>query len=124
MARKFASLDLVSGGRGGWNVVTSGNATEALNFGNEAHRPKPERYKRAHEFVAVVRALWDSWDEDAFVRDREAGVFFDRTKMHGLDHHGSYFHVRGPLNVPRSPQRRAWLSPRRQAPPTRSASAS
>jgi alkanesulfonate monooxygenase len=104
IARKFASLDLVSGGRSGWNVVTSGNATEALNYSSEAHRPKIERYKRAHEFVSIVRDLWDSWDDDAFLRDRQSGVFFDRAKMHVLDHHGDYFDVRGPLNVPRSPQ--------------------
>ena len=104
MARKFASLDLVSGGRSGWNMVTSGNATEALNFGNEPHKPKDERYKRGKEFVEVVQALWDSWDEDAFVRDKEACLFFDPEKMHTLNHHGEYFDVRGPLNVPRSPQ--------------------
>jgi FMN-dependent oxidoreductase (nitrilotriacetate monooxygenase family) len=104
VARKFASLDLVSGGRAGWNVVTSGNATEALNFSAEQHRPKTERYKRGREFVEVVRALWDSWDEDAFVRDKEACLFFDPKKMHVLDHHGEYFDVRGPLNVARSPQ--------------------
>jgi FMN-dependent oxidoreductase (nitrilotriacetate monooxygenase family) len=104
VARKFASLDLVSGGRSGWNVVTSGNATEALNYSNEPHKPKVERYKRGKEFVEVVQALWDSWDADAFLRDREACVFFDPKKMHTLNHHGEYFDVRGPLNVPRSPQ--------------------
>ena len=71
VARKFASLDLVSGGRSGWNVVTSGNATEALNFGNEPHKPKDVRYKRGTEFVEVVQALWDLWDADAFMRDKE-----------------------------------------------------
>lgn len=103
-ARRFASLDLVSGGRAGWNVVTSGNETEALNFSQEKHLPKVERYKRAKEYVEVVRALWDSWDEDAFPRDRESGVFFEWDKMHVLDHKGTHFQVRGPLNVPRSPQ--------------------
>ena len=104
LARKFASLDLVSGGRAGWNLVTSGNALEAENFGRVPHPPKVERYRRAHEFAEVVTGLWNSWDEDAFVRDRESGVFFDREKMHVLDHEGKYFSVRGPLNVPRSPQ--------------------
>ena len=104
IARKFATLDLVTGGRCGWNVVTSGNETEALNFGAEAHLPKVDRYRRAREFVDVVRALWDSWDDDAFPRDKETGVFSTRSKMHVLDHHGEFFHVRGPLNVPRSPQ--------------------
>ncbi|HEY8579831.1 MAG TPA: NtaA/DmoA family FMN-dependent monooxygenase, partial [Beijerinckiaceae bacterium] len=104
LARKFATLDLITGGRAGWNVVTSGNETEALNFSATPHLPKTERYKRAREFTEVVRALWDSWDDDAFVRDKENGVFFDRAKMHVLDHHGQYFDVRGPLNVARSPQ--------------------
>ncbi len=104
VARKFATLDIITGGRAGWNVVTSGNETEALNFGNEPHLPKTERYKRAREFTDVVLKLWDSWDADAFIRDKENGVFSDRSKMHVLDHHGEYFHVRGPLNVARSPQ--------------------
>jgi alkanesulfonate monooxygenase len=104
VARKFATLDLISGGRSGWNVVTSGNETEAQNFSKEPHLPKVERYKRGREFVEVVRALWDSWDDDAFVRDKEAGIFFDRSKMHELNHHGRFYDVRGPLNVARSPQ--------------------
>ena len=104
LARKFATLDIISGGRCGWNVVTSGNETEALNFSKQPHLPKVERYKRAREFVDVVRALWDSWDEDAFLRDKESGIFFDRSKMHVLDHHGQFYDVRGPLNVARSPQ--------------------
>lgn len=106
LARRFATLDLVSGGRGGWNVITSGNPTEAQNFGREVHADKIDRYKRAREFVQVVSGLWDSWDDDAFVRDRESGIFFDETKMHVLDHRGEHFRVRGPLNVPRSPQGR------------------
>jgi FMN-dependent oxidoreductase (nitrilotriacetate monooxygenase family) len=104
IARKFATLDIISGGRAGWNVVTSGNETEAQNFGKEPHLPKKERYKRGREFVEVVTALWDSWDEDAFLRDKQSGMFFDRSKMHVLDHHGQFYHVRGPLNVARSPQ--------------------
>ena len=85
-------------------MVTSGNETEAQNFSKEPHLPKTERYKRGREFVEVVRALWDSWDEDAFLRDKETGIFFDRSKMHVLDHHGQFYDVRGPLNVARSPQ--------------------
>jgi FMN-dependent oxidoreductase (nitrilotriacetate monooxygenase family) len=104
LARKFASLDLISGGRGGWNVVTTGNPAAAENFGKEPHLPKDERYRKAREFTDLVLQLWDSWDEDAFVRDRESGVFFDRSKMHVLDHHGKYYDCRGPLNVARSPQ--------------------
>ncbi len=104
LARRFASLDIVSAGRAGWNVVTTGNPAAAANFGDEPHLPKIERYKKAREFTDVVRGLWDSWDDDAFIRDRETGVFFDRSKMHVLDHHGAYYNVRGPLNVARSPQ--------------------
>ncbi len=104
VARRFATLDHISGGRAGWNVVTSGNDTEAQNFTKVPHLPKKERYRRGREFVDVVRALWDSWDDDAFVRDRESGIFFDRSKMHVLDHHGEYYDVRGPLNVARTPQ--------------------
>jgi FMN-dependent oxidoreductase (nitrilotriacetate monooxygenase family) len=104
LARKFASLDLISEGRAGWNLITSGNPTEADNFGRVPHPPKAERYRRAREFAEVVIGLWNSWDDDAFVRDRASGVFFDRDKMHVLDHEGQYFSVRGPLNVARSPQ--------------------
>ena len=104
VARKFATLDLISGGRSGWNVVTSGNETEAQNFSKEPHLPKAERYQRGREFVEIVRALWDSWDEDAFTRNKETGIFFERQKMHELNHHGRYYDVRGPLNVARSPQ--------------------
>jgi alkanesulfonate monooxygenase len=104
VARKFATLDLISGGRSGWNVVTSGNETEAQNFSKVPHLPKTERYKRGREFVDVVRGLWDSWDEDAFLRDKATGVFIDHSKMHELNHHGQFYDVRGPLNVARSPQ--------------------
>ncbi len=106
VARRFATLDLISGGRAGWNVVTSGNETEALNFSQDQHAPKAERYRRAREFVDVVTALWDSWDADAFIRDRETSTFFQWDRMHRLDHEGTYFKVRGPLNVARSPQGR------------------
>jgi FMN-dependent oxidoreductase (nitrilotriacetate monooxygenase family) len=104
LARRFASLDLVSGGRAGWNLITSDNITEAENFGRTPHPPKTERYKRAREFANVVKGLWNSWDADAFVYDRENGIYFDRSKMHVLNHKGEHFSVRGPLNVARSPQ--------------------
>jgi alkanesulfonate monooxygenase SsuD/methylene tetrahydromethanopterin reductase-like flavin-dependent oxidoreductase (luciferase family) len=104
VARKFASLDMISGGRAGWNVVTSGNLSEAFNFGREAHYEHGERYDRALEFVDVVQGLWDSWDEDAFLRDRGTERYFDPAKLHTLNHKGEHFSVRGPLNVARSPQ--------------------
>ncbi len=104
VARRFAALDHISGGRAGWNVVTTGNDLAALNYNQTAHLPKSERYKIAREFVDVVRGLWDSWDDDAFVRERETSLFFDPDKMHVLDHMGTYFQVKGPLNVARSPQ--------------------
>ncbi|MDB5572692.1 MAG: xenobiotic compound monooxygenase, DszA family, subunit [Hyphomicrobiales bacterium] len=104
VARRFASLDWLSAGRAGWNVVTSGNAAEALNFGRDEHYGHAARYHRAREFVDVVRGLWDSWDDDAFLYDRESGRFFDPARLHVLDHQGEHFKVRGPLNVPRPPQ--------------------
>jgi N-acetyl-S-(2-succino)cysteine monooxygenase len=104
VARKYASLDHISGGRAGWNVVTSGNASEAYNFGRDEHYGHAERYRRAREFVEVVRGLWDSWDDDAFRYDRESGLFFDPDKLHRLDHVGDFFKVRGPLNIARPPQ--------------------
>src|SRR5215471_805876 len=104
VARKFASLDHISGGRAGWNLVTSGMQEEAHNFGREQHYEHDERYDRAHEFAEVVKALWDSWDDDAFVRNKETGLFFRPDGFHELNHKGKYFSVRGPLNVPRSPQ--------------------
>lgn len=104
IARQFASLDHISHGRAGWNVVTSGNVAEAYNFGREQHFEHEERYARAREFVEVVKGLWDSWDDDAFLRDKLSGRFFDPDKLHRLNHRGKYFTVRGPLNVPRPPQ--------------------
>ena len=104
IARKFASLDHISGGRAGWNVVTSANPHEALNFGREQHLDHAERYKRAREFYEVVTGLWDSWADDAFIRDVEQGVYFDPARMHVLDHKGDDFTVRGPLNVARPVQ--------------------
>jgi len=106
VARKFASLDLLSGGRFGWNLVTSDNALEAGNFGREEHVAHADRYERAGEFHDVVAGLWDSWDADAFVRDQAAGLYYDETKLHVLNHRGKHFSVRGPLNAPRSPQGR------------------
>ena len=88
IARRFASLDLISGGRSGWNLVTSANASEAQNFGREEHLPKHERYRRAREFVDIVRGLWDSWDDDAFVFDKAEGRFYDPDRRHVLDHAG------------------------------------
>jgi alkanesulfonate monooxygenase len=106
VARKFASLDHISGGRAGWNLVTSGMQNEAQNFNLDAHYGHAERYRRANEFAEVVTALWDSWDDDAFVRDKESGQFFRPEKMHYLNHRGTHFKVRGPLNIPRAPQGR------------------
>jgi FMN-dependent oxidoreductase (nitrilotriacetate monooxygenase family) len=101
IARKFASLDHISGGRAGWNVVTSGNPHEAMNFGLEEHVEHETRYRRAREFFDVVTGLWDSWADDAFIRDVEAGVYFDPEKLHILNHQGEFLKVRGPLNIAR-----------------------
>jgi len=106
IARKYASLDHISGGRAAWNLVTSVNIAEAKNFGREKHVEHDARYDRAAEFARVVLGLWDSWDGDAFVRDKAAGRFFDPARVHALDHKGEHFSVAGPLNVPRSPQGR------------------
>jgi FMN-dependent oxidoreductase (nitrilotriacetate monooxygenase family) len=104
LARRYASLDHISHGRAGWNVVTSGNASESQNFGRSEHYEHGDRYARAREFVEVVRGLWDSWDDDAFVRDRATARYFDPGKLHTLNHKGDYFSVRGPLNIARPPQ--------------------
>jgi alkanesulfonate monooxygenase len=101
IARRFASLDHISGGRAGWNIVTTSNPDAALNFGLDEHMEHGERYARAREFYDVVTGLWDSWADDAFVRDVEHGIFFDPTKMHVLGHKGKYLSVRGPLNIAR-----------------------
>ena len=104
LARLFASLDNVSRGRAGWNLVTSAAAAEAQNFGLDQH-PEPEvRYARAAEFATVVKGLWESWEDDAFPRDRDSGLFADPDKLHLLNHDGEHFAVAGPLNVPRSQQ--------------------
>ena len=109
LARQFASLDQISGGRAGWNLVTSNNEAEAFNHGRDQHVTHAERYHRAAEFAEVVTGLWDSWDADAFIRDKESGIYYDPSKMHTLNHRGKYFAVRGPLNVARSPQGRPVL---------------
>ena len=104
IARKFASLDHLSGGRAGWNVVTTANPDSARNFGLDHHPDHADRYERAREFVEVVKGLWDSFADDAFVRDVEAGVYFDPERMHVLGHEGPSLSVRGPLNVARPVQ--------------------
>ncbi|QAX85426.1 nitrilotriacetate monooxygenase [Pseudomonas sp. DTU12.3] len=104
LARKFASLDHLSGGRSGWNLVTSATDLEALNFGRDKHFEHGDRYQRAEEFIDVVTGLWDSFEDDAFVRDKTSGVFFQPDKLHVLNHHGDNYRVRGPLNIPRTPQ--------------------
>lgn len=104
LARKFASLDYLSNGRAGWNVVTTGNENAAANFGLEHHPDHSQRYERAEEFVEVVKGLWDSWEDDAFIRDRESAIYFDADKLHILNHTGTHFSVQGPLNVGRPVQ--------------------
>lgn len=104
LARKFASLDLISDGRAGWNVVTTATESAAQNFNLDQQHPHAFRYRRAGEFVEVVKKLWDSFEDDAFIRDRETGRFFDPNKVHYTNHRGEHFKVRGPLNVSRSPQ--------------------
>src|SRR5579859_6138523 len=104
VARRFASLDHLSGGRAGWNIVTTSNPDAALNFGLDEHMEHAERYKRAREFYDVVTGLWDSFADDAFVRNVEDGIFFEPTKLHVLDHKGKYLSVRGPLNIARPVQ--------------------
>ena len=109
LARQFASMDQISGGRAGWNLVTSNNEAEAFNHGRDKHYAHADRYDRAAEFAKVVTGLWDSWDEDAFIRDKESGVYYDTDRLHVLNHKGKHFSVRGPLNVARSPQGRPVL---------------
>jgi FMN-dependent oxidoreductase (nitrilotriacetate monooxygenase family) len=106
IARRFATIDHISNGRCGWNLVTSQIEDEAGNFNLDTHVDHAARYERAIEFYEVVAGLWDSWEQDAFLRDKDSGIWFDRDKMHFLDHHGTHFNVRGPLNVSRTPQGR------------------
>ena len=104
VARQYASLDLISKGRAGWNVVTTGLEGAAHNYGRDEHFDHAERYERAAEFVSVVKGLWDSYEDDAFPRDKATGVFLDKTKQHKLNHKGKFFRVDGPLNIQRSRQ--------------------
>jgi FMN-dependent oxidoreductase (nitrilotriacetate monooxygenase family) len=104
IARKFATLDHISKGRAGWNLVTSQNEDEAQNFGRDHHYDHEIRYARAEECADVVKGLWDSWEDDAVIRNRATGHYTDPAKMHILAHKGPHFSVRGPLNVARSPQ--------------------
>ena len=104
IARRFASLDHISGGRAAWNLVTTSNPDAALNFGMDDQMEHGERYRRAREFYDVVTGLWDSWADDAFIRDVKSGIYFDPEKLHVLNHAGKYFKVRGPLNIARPVQ--------------------
>ncbi|RKN86250.1 LLM class flavin-dependent oxidoreductase [Paenibacillus ginsengarvi] len=104
VARQFASIDKLSGGRAGWNVVTSPLEGSALNFGKGEHPHHALRYEIAEEHLNVVKGLWDSWEDDAFIGDKANGVFFDPAKLHTLHHRGAHFSVQGPLNVARSRQ--------------------
>jgi FMN-dependent oxidoreductase (nitrilotriacetate monooxygenase family) len=104
VARRFASLDHISNGRSGWNIVTTSNPDSALNFGMTEHVEHDERYRRAREFYDVVTGLWDSWADDAWLRDQKTGLFFDPARLHVLDHKGEQFSVRGPLNIGRPVQ--------------------
>ena len=104
VARQFASLDHISGGRAGWNVVTSWLGETSANFSKPEHFPHDVRYRLAGEYLDVVQGLWDSWEDDAHVGDKESGVFVDPDKLHRLDHKGEFFQVRGPLNIKRSRQ--------------------
>lgn len=105
IARLFASIDQISGGRSGWNLVTSSNPNEAAQFGITLH-PEEERYRRAEEFADVVNGLWDGWEEDAVVADQASGLYIDPAKVHRLNHKGDHYEARGPLTLPRSPQGR------------------
>jgi FMN-dependent oxidoreductase (nitrilotriacetate monooxygenase family) len=106
LARRFASLDHISRGRIGWNIVTTSSVEAAQNFGLDDHALHHVRYQRAEEFLDVVTKLWDSWEDEAPLGDKDAGVFADARRIHRIDHHGEFFRVAGPLDVPRSPQ--AW----------------
>jgi FMN-dependent oxidoreductase (nitrilotriacetate monooxygenase family) len=109
LARRFASLDHISGGRAGWNIVTTAGKAAAQNFGLDDHPAHHERYRRAAEFVDVSLRLWDSWEDGAEIGDKAAGIYADDSRIHPVDYEGEYFRVRGPLNVPRSPQGRPLL---------------
>jgi FMN-dependent oxidoreductase (nitrilotriacetate monooxygenase family) len=104
VARQISSLDHISGGRAGWNIVTSWLSGTAENFSKGEHPPHAVRYRIAKEHVSTVKGLWDSWEDDAFTRNKQTGQFFDRDKLHPLNHHGEFFQVKGPLNIARSRQ--------------------
>jgi N-acetyl-S-(2-succino)cysteine monooxygenase len=104
LARKFASLDHLSKGRACWNVVTSSNPLDSLNFGKDEHLARYDRYERAQEFIDVCKGLWDSWAEDAFLQDKASGRYLDISRVHTLDHQGKHFKIKGPLNAARPPQ--------------------
>ncbi|WP_199564721.1 LLM class flavin-dependent oxidoreductase [Parvularcula marina] len=106
IARRFAAVDQISKGRAGWNVVTTSNPDDALNFSRTEHVEHSDRFARAEEFLDVTDGLWSSWDEDAFVQDKENGIFLDSSKVHMLNHEGEHFQVRGPLNAAHTPQGR------------------
>ena len=106
LARRFATLDHLSAGRAGWNIVTTNSVLAAANFGEAAHPQHADRYARAHEFVAAAESAWDSWEDDAVVGDRERGVWADRSKLHAPRFHGELYDVEGILPFPRSPQGR------------------
>jgi alkanesulfonate monooxygenase len=110
IARQIGSLDFLTKGRAGWNVVTSGSTEEAVNFGYDDQLDSDTRYRRSNEAVDAVFALWDSFEDDAFMRDKAARRYFDLAKMHRLDHKGEFFKIRGPLNMPRPPQGRPVIS--------------
>jgi FMN-dependent oxidoreductase (nitrilotriacetate monooxygenase family) len=109
VARTFATLDHLTGGRAAWNVVTSVNDSEAQNYGFDEHIPHDQRYDRADEFLEATTGLWDTWEDDALVLDRQSGTFANPAKVHELGYDGKWFRVRGPLTVPRSPQGRPVL---------------
>ena len=104
IARRFMSIDHISNGRAGWNLVTSQIEDESENFGFDQHMAHAERYERAAEFYDVVTGLWDSWEDGGLLRDKKSGLYMDREKVHFLDHVGKHFKVKGPLNITRSPQ--------------------
>ena len=104
VARQFSSIDHLSNGRAGWNIVTSPLEGSAANYSKPEHPEHDTRYRMADEFVEITKGLWDSWEDDAFIRDKESGVFIDPSKMHRLDHQGEFYSVQGPLNISRSKQ--------------------
>ena len=106
LARKFASLDHLSAGRSGWNVVTSTDNATARNFGRDKQLTAVDRYERAEEFVDTVKELWDSWEDGARIENKETGQYYDLSKVHELNHKGSFYSVKGPLNMTRTPQGR------------------